>query len=149
MVYAPGGYNFMDYIKFGVPLQIVCGVFTVAIVQTLDSWWVYTLVLAILSPICVVVFFFACKPGGAGHVDEEAAAKSVALLDDGSEPAPIALAVGEQTMGAKLGRDEGDLRAVGPEGHRAEGPAPAALLLLSGETAPHRTSSDIVYSGSA
>ncbi len=58
MVYSPGGYNFMDYIKFGVPLQIVCAIFTVAIVFSLDQWWAYAVVFAILSPLVVAAFFF-------------------------------------------------------------------------------------------
>jgi hypothetical protein len=58
MVYAPGGYNFMDYIKFGVPLQLVCYIFTVAIVFSLEQWWAYALVLSILSPAIVGFYFF-------------------------------------------------------------------------------------------
>jgi hypothetical protein len=58
MVYEPGGYNFMDYIKFGVPLQIVCAIFTVAIVFSLDQWWAYAVVFAFLSPAVVILYFF-------------------------------------------------------------------------------------------
>jgi hypothetical protein len=58
MVYAPGGYNFVDYIKFGLPLQLVCFIFTVAIVFSLEQWWAYALVLAILSPAIVAIYFF-------------------------------------------------------------------------------------------
>jgi len=32
MVYGPGGYRFMDYVRFGLPLNLVCGVITLAIV---------------------------------------------------------------------------------------------------------------------
>jgi di/tricarboxylate transporter len=32
MVYGPGGYRFMDFVRFGLPLNIVCGIITVAIV---------------------------------------------------------------------------------------------------------------------
>jgi len=32
MVYGPGGYKFMDFVRFGLPLNIVCGIITVAIV---------------------------------------------------------------------------------------------------------------------
>jgi len=32
MVYGPGGYKFMDFVRFGLPLNIVCGVITVSIV---------------------------------------------------------------------------------------------------------------------
>jgi hypothetical protein len=58
MVYEPGGYVFMDYIKLGGPLQVVCGIFTVAIVSSIQNWWAYTVALAIACPIVVVFFFF-------------------------------------------------------------------------------------------
>ncbi len=58
MVYEPGGYNFVDYIKFGVPLQIVCAIFTVAIVFSLEHWWAYAVVLGFLSPAVVILYFF-------------------------------------------------------------------------------------------
>ncbi|MCA9559841.1 MAG: anion permease, partial [Myxococcales bacterium] len=29
MVYGPGGYRFVDFVRMGVPLQIVCGVIAV------------------------------------------------------------------------------------------------------------------------
>jgi di/tricarboxylate transporter len=32
MVYGPGGYRFVDYVRFGLPLNILCGIITVAIV---------------------------------------------------------------------------------------------------------------------
>jgi di/tricarboxylate transporter len=32
MVYGPGGYKFADFVRFGLPLNIVCGVITVSIV---------------------------------------------------------------------------------------------------------------------
>ncbi|HEY7739507.1 MAG TPA: SLC13 family permease [Steroidobacteraceae bacterium] len=32
MVYGPGGYRFMDYVRFGLPLNLVCGVITLLIV---------------------------------------------------------------------------------------------------------------------
>ena len=32
MVYGPGGYKFMDFVRFGLPLNIVCGIITVSIV---------------------------------------------------------------------------------------------------------------------
>jgi len=32
MVYGPGGYRFMDFVRFGLPLNIICGVLTVLIV---------------------------------------------------------------------------------------------------------------------
>jgi di/tricarboxylate transporter len=32
MVYGPGGYRFMDFVRFGLPLNIVCGIITIIIV---------------------------------------------------------------------------------------------------------------------
>jgi di/tricarboxylate transporter len=32
MVYGPGGYRFMDFVRFGLPLNILCGIITVSIV---------------------------------------------------------------------------------------------------------------------
>ena len=32
MVYGPGGYRFMDFVRFGLPLNIMCGIITVIIV---------------------------------------------------------------------------------------------------------------------
>ena len=32
MVYGPGGYRFMDFVRFGLPLNILCGIITIAIV---------------------------------------------------------------------------------------------------------------------
>ena len=34
MVYGPGGYRFMDYVKIGMPLQIIVGVITIALVYS-------------------------------------------------------------------------------------------------------------------
>ena len=82
MVYEPGGYNFMDYIKFGLPLQTVCGIFTVAIVFSLDTWWAYALVLGFLSPAIVAAFFFLDR----SRVAPEAPAGSDD--DKGRQPPP-------------------------------------------------------------
>ena len=32
MVYGPGGYRFMDFVRFGLPLNIICGIITLIIV---------------------------------------------------------------------------------------------------------------------
>jgi di/tricarboxylate transporter len=32
MVYGPGGYRFMDYVRFGLPLNILCGIITIIVV---------------------------------------------------------------------------------------------------------------------
>src|SRR5262249_2084692 len=38
MVYGPGGYRFSDYVKIGVPLDILIGVVTVAITPFVPGW---------------------------------------------------------------------------------------------------------------
>jgi hypothetical protein len=92
MVYEPGGYNFIDYIKLGLPLQIVCGIFTVAIVFSMDYWWVYTVVFAVLSPVAVIIFFlFGCNKPHANQLalEDDSAAKSASLLEGGELPASL------------------------------------------------------------
>jgi di/tricarboxylate transporter len=32
MVYGPGGYRLMDFVRFGLPLKLLCGVVTILIV---------------------------------------------------------------------------------------------------------------------
>jgi len=32
MVYGPGGYRFMDFVRFGLPLNIICGIITLIVV---------------------------------------------------------------------------------------------------------------------
>ena len=38
MVYGPGGYRFMDFVRFGLPLNIICGIMTVIIVPRVWSF---------------------------------------------------------------------------------------------------------------
>jgi di/tricarboxylate transporter len=38
MVYGPGGYRFSDYVKIGVPLDILIGVVTVGITPFVPGW---------------------------------------------------------------------------------------------------------------
>jgi di/tricarboxylate transporter len=38
MVYGPGGYRFSDFVRFGLPLNILCGIITIAIVPRV---WVF------------------------------------------------------------------------------------------------------------
>nr|AOW69289.1 pink-eyed dilution-like 2 [Hartaetosiga gracilis] len=45
MVYGPGGYKFMDFIRFGGILQVWCGVVSISVIATLDYWWLWTLIL--------------------------------------------------------------------------------------------------------
>jgi di/tricarboxylate transporter len=32
MVYGTGGYRFMDFVRFGLPLNILCGIITIIVV---------------------------------------------------------------------------------------------------------------------
>ncbi len=95
MVYEPGGYSFLDYIKFGLPLQIVCAVFTVAIVFSLDYWWAYAAVFAVLSPIAVIALFF-CRPRNVHLASDAADDKGPAGADlvalEEAKPAAAAVA---------------------------------------------------------
>ncbi|KAJ3046511.1 Phosphoinositide phosphatase sac1 [Rhizophlyctis rosea] len=49
MVFAPGGYRFYDYIVFGLPLQILSGIFTVLCTATRQYWWLWTAVLLAIN----------------------------------------------------------------------------------------------------
>lgn len=48
MVYGPGGYTFMDYIKFGGPLQLWVAVVTLLVLLSQDYWYAWVAGLAIL-----------------------------------------------------------------------------------------------------
>ena len=91
MVYEPGGYSFLDYIKFGLPLQVVCGVFTVAIVFSLDYWWAYALIFAVLSPAAVIALFFCrardAHPSSDDADDKGPAAADLVALEEAKPPA--------------------------------------------------------------
>jgi hypothetical protein len=140
MVYEPGGYNFMDYIKFGGPLQIVCGIFTVAIVFTLDYWWVYSLVFAFISVAAVVFFFmFNCqKP--ISHAEEADSDAKPSLLESG-ELQQLST-VGQGLKDAD--RPENGVGAVyKPEAHNGE------AHKGDGRAPPPTTSSDVIFTGSA
>ena len=64
MVYGPGGYRFMDFVKFGGALQIYIGVITIAVLQTLHLWWLWTLCgcVGIAAVLCLDVM--CCKSSG-------------------------------------------------------------------------------------
>ncbi|KAJ3199468.1 hypothetical protein HDU67_002794 [Dinochytrium kinnereticum] len=49
MVYAPGGYKFRDYLAFGIPLQLITGVVTIAVAANLKYWWVFALVFGLAN----------------------------------------------------------------------------------------------------
>eukprot|EP00050_Salpingoeca_kvevrii_P015314 m.45637 g.45637 ORF g.45637 m.45637 type:complete len:669 (-) comp6255_c0_seq1:63-2069(-) len=58
MVYGPGGYTFMDFVRFGGPLQVIVGVVTIGVVMTLDLWWLWA---GIGAAAIFVVFFLLPK----------------------------------------------------------------------------------------
>jgi Na+/H+ antiporter NhaD/arsenite permease-like protein len=53
MVYAPGGYKSIDYLKFGGPLQFLLWITSVALVTTTAPWYVNWL-------ICILLFVVVC-----------------------------------------------------------------------------------------
>jgi hypothetical protein len=135
MVYEPGGYNFMDYIKLGLPLQILCGIFTVAIVFSIDYWWVYAVVLAVLSPLAVGVFFFlGCNKPHPNQLalDDATDVKSASLLESGELPAPA----GSQAAGIEAAS-------------RHENGEGGAGLCQPDAIAQPTTSSDVIFTGCA
>ena len=48
MVYAPGGYRNLDFLKFGGPLQVILWLSGVAVVSTGDTWYVSWIITALL-----------------------------------------------------------------------------------------------------
>ncbi|MCO5557908.1 hypothetical protein L7F22_011481 [Adiantum nelumboides] len=44
MVYGPGGYRFLDYIKYGGPLQIVLLFVTIGVTISLEWWWLWWII---------------------------------------------------------------------------------------------------------
>eukprot|EP00049_Salpingoeca_infusionum_P023328 m.11475 g.11475 ORF g.11475 m.11475 type:complete len:732 (-) comp5730_c1_seq1:171-2366(-) len=48
MVYGPGGYVFMDYVRFGGVLQLILGVVTISIIVTVKYWYVWLIVTTVL-----------------------------------------------------------------------------------------------------
>ena len=122
MVYEPGGYAFMDYIKFGVPLQLVCFLFTVVIVFSMDYWWAYAVGLAFLSPVVVVSFFFF-----GGHKDS--ASSQEAEVPELKETDKIAAAIENGTSNQDLTQS-------------------IALLPINGNENTH-ANSDVIFKGTA
>ena len=53
MVYGAGGYNFMDFVRFGAPLQIVGAVVSLLAAAFMDHW--YILAAVSLSAVVVVL----------------------------------------------------------------------------------------------
>ncbi|MCO5605116.1 hypothetical protein L7F22_059296 [Adiantum nelumboides] len=49
MVYGPGGYRFLDYIKYGGPLQIVLLFVTVGVTISLEWWWLWWVITFMLT----------------------------------------------------------------------------------------------------
>lgn len=55
MVYGPGGYRFLDYVKFGMPLQIICAVISIGVILTMDVWWAWAVALFLVNVVVVAV----------------------------------------------------------------------------------------------
>jgi hypothetical protein len=55
MVYGPGGYRFLDYVKFGMPLQIICAIISIGVILTMDVWWAWTVALFLVNVVAVGV----------------------------------------------------------------------------------------------
>ena len=54
MVMAPGGYKFLDYTRFGFPLQVIAGFFCVLVSMNIDTWYIpFSIVLA-FAVLCIV-----------------------------------------------------------------------------------------------
>ncbi|TPX53440.1 hypothetical protein PhCBS80983_g06289 [Powellomyces hirtus] len=54
MVCAPGGYRFTDYIRFGLPLQIITGVITIGVSAARSYWWVWVVILGLANIIAIL-----------------------------------------------------------------------------------------------
>jgi len=52
MVYAPGGYQNTDYLKFGTPLQVILWLTSTALVSTSSTWYISWV-------ICILLFLVA------------------------------------------------------------------------------------------
>jgi hypothetical protein len=124
MVYEPGGYAFIDYIKFGVPLQLVCFLFTVVIVFSMDYWWAYAVGLAFLSPVVVMSFFFF-----GGHKDSASSEGAEVTVPELKETDKIVAAI-------ENGSSDQDLTQS------------VALLPINGNENTH-ANSDVIFKGSA
>ena len=61
MVYGPGGYRFMDYVKFGMPLQVICAVIAIGVILTMDVWWIWTVVIFVIDCIAVALMVVFSK----------------------------------------------------------------------------------------
>jgi hypothetical protein len=157
MVYEPGGYNFMDYIKFGLPLQIVCFVFTVAIVFSLDSWWIYALVMAILCPIVVIVYFFigsdkaSIRENPLGASDEKATALEEGHAANGGD-SPDKAAASESP--SPVVSNNIALLPVAAAGGGSDHPAPIQPIAQGNGSEPSypdhsSTSSALIFTGTA
>eukprot|EP00051_Salpingoeca_urceolata_P005653 m.75449 g.75449 ORF g.75449 m.75449 type:complete len:271 (+) comp14482_c0_seq2:1607-2419(+) len=46
MVYGPGGYTFMDYVRFGGLLQLFSAVVTIGVIVALDFWYLWAIAFA-------------------------------------------------------------------------------------------------------
>ncbi len=63
LVYGPGGYQTMDYIKFGTPLQIILLIFSTTILSIPTGMWYLAWIGTILAFVFAAVFqYLASTP---------------------------------------------------------------------------------------
>ena len=55
MVYGPGGYSNMDFVKFGGPMQVILWLSTTAMVSASDEVWYIFWIISVLGLVVVVV----------------------------------------------------------------------------------------------
>jgi hypothetical protein len=55
MVYGPGGYSNMDFMKFGAPMQIILWLSTTAMVSAPDEVWYIFWIISVVGLVVVVV----------------------------------------------------------------------------------------------
>jgi len=51
LIYGPGGYKYVDFLRIGIPMQIILWIFSVCIISVADSWyifWIATFIFLIL-----------------------------------------------------------------------------------------------------
>lgn len=83
----PSQDTFMDFVRFGGPLQILLAVITVAVVATLDYWWIWLLGLLI----CLILYtcLAPAKWSNRGQMQRTADMWSAGQLPMASRPGHI------------------------------------------------------------
>eukprot|EP00054_Salpingoeca_dolichothecata_P019377 m.120391 g.120391 ORF g.120391 m.120391 type:complete len:888 (+) comp23232_c0_seq1:57-2720(+) len=71
MVYGPGGYKFVDYLKFGVPLQFIVAIVSIGVVVTWNFWWLWVVVLLLANIISVMLSYVSPLGNAASELSGE------------------------------------------------------------------------------